>query len=87
MLFKDCIKQYKSNIYISLYNTKDQRFYGNFADSDLLKDYYNYEVEYDRPHGNFIRLIKLVGYEYPLGLDSMRVYWEKEEKQKSSRRR
>lgn len=87
MLFKECIKKYNSSTYISLYNKDNQRFYGAFVDDPSLADYLDYEVEYDMEKGNFIRLIKLCNYEHPLGLNSMKIYWEKKQRINSSKGR
>lgn len=75
MTLKDLIKEnkLKEGNYISLYNKDEVRFYGEFVNSKKLDRYMNYEAEIinKEPHSKFIVTIKLLEYEYGLGLDSL----------------
>ena len=85
MTLRECLKKSRFNedTYICLHNKDDKRFYGAFCkDDDRLKDYYDYEIVYSKPfnESGSIRVIQLKDYEYPLGLDSIRLQEERKAK-------
>ena len=89
MTLKEYIKKYKlsncdPSVYLALYNKDNKRFYGNFVDSGKLDDYLNMKIISGKKFSDTssIYCVQLEDYEYSLGLDSMRVIWEKE-KQKA----
>jgi len=69
-------KKLNKDLYISLYNKYNSRFYGNFLyNIESLNPYLDYTIDEEFTNiNNFILKIKLIDYEYPLGLDSMIKY-------------
>ncbi len=93
MTLKEAIKKNKlekrdSEIYISMHNKDGKRFYGTFiSDTENLKDYYDMNITKLEPinANQTIYTADFPEYSYLLGLNSMRIQWEKEQTSKVAR--
>ena len=91
MTLKELIKKnkFKEETFLAFYNKDEKWFFGSFAKDELtLKEYYDMEVIRADKLSDTSSIYKVYfrDYEYPLGLGSMRLKWEKEEKIKKSRK-
>lgn len=90
MTLKEYISSNKlpNTIYIALHNKYNQWVYGGFLNGGKLDDYLDMHI------GNFSLIkdksnlykVQLIDYEYPLGLNSMRMYWSLNEERETKRK-